>query len=111
MLTAWGVRCRLRTSRVPLAVWAKRLGITRTNLWHLRQGHPAMMNGPAMQRLMVLMQQLEDGEWEFRLKGSRARTANWSWTEPAPPRRGQLRISLENGRLQWVCDEIPSRQV
>jgi len=108
MLTPWGVRCRLRTSRVPLAVWAKRVGITRVNLWHILNGHPGMMNGPAMKRLTTLMQQLEDGEWEFRLKGSRSRTANWSWTEPAPKRLGQLRVSLASGRLEWSSDEVPA---
>lgn len=66
MKTASGIRAYIRRSRVPIADWARALGVHYTSLYRLVCGVSGMQEGPLMQRAMRMVQALEDGQahWE-----------------------------------------------
>jgi hypothetical protein len=80
--TPMGVRAFIRRSKVPIADWARALGVSYSSLYRLVQGQSGMQEGPLMQRAMRMVQALEEGvaHWErgaqangrgtYRLKGA-----------------------------------------
>lgn len=61
-----GIRAYIRRSRVPVADWARALGVSYSSLYRLVQGQSGMQEGPLMKRAMRMVQALEDGiaHWE-----------------------------------------------
>lgn len=66
MKTAAGIRAYIRRSRVPIADWARALGVHYTSCYRMVCGVSGMQEGPLMQRAMRMVQSLEDGQakWE-----------------------------------------------
>lgn len=66
MKTPLGVRAAIRRSRVPVADWARALGVSYSSLYRMVQGHSGMQEGPLMARAARMVQALEDGiaKWE-----------------------------------------------
>lgn len=61
-----GIRAYIRRSRVPVADWARALGVSYSSLYRLAQGQSGMQEGPLMKRAMRMVQALEEGKarWE-----------------------------------------------
>lgn len=66
MKTPLGIRAYIRRSRVPVADWARALGVSYSSLYRMVQGHSGMQEGPLMKRAMRMVQALEEGvaKWE-----------------------------------------------
>lgn len=74
---------------------------------------PKMANGPAMHRLIDLLEAQDDGEWSWVSNGPESRSKYWSWEGQAGCEKKKpdqvMRIDLNTGRLHWVPGhEIPT---
>jgi hypothetical protein len=82
MKTPMGVRAAIRRSKVPVADWARALGVSYSSLYRMVRGQSGMQEGPLMKRAMRMVQALDEGiaQWEraaqdngrgmYRLKGA-----------------------------------------
>ena len=82
MKTPAGIRAYIRRSKVPMADWARCLGVCYSSLYRMVCGQSGMQEGPLMKRSMAMVKALEEGSavWErgslpdghgcWRIKGS-----------------------------------------
>jgi hypothetical protein len=102
--TPKGVRHFLEISEVPHTAWARRLKISKNSLCLLVQGDARMQKGPAMQRLVILLDALDKGEWKWVRTGPRHLDKSWTWEgEPKElmPRRPTMTLNVLEGRIGW----------
>lgn len=103
--TPKGVRHFITCSKIPHSAWARRLHITQANFHLLLHGVERFQKGPAMQRLIVLLDALDKSEWKWIQDGPRHLDRSWTWEgephELMPP-KPRLRVNLLAGSMEWA---------
>ena len=102
--TPIGARKFVRRSGIPNSAWANRLGICASNFFVLMRGDSRMQKGPAMERLITLLDALDRKEWEWVREGPVRKAASWTWRGEAAAfsaPRPMLKVNVLEGRLSW----------
>lgn len=102
--TPIGARKFVARSGIPLPAWARRVGISLSCFNVLMSGASRMQHGPAMERLIVLLDSWDRKEWEWERIGPCKLSKSWIWHgEPKimPPPKPKLTINILEGRMAW----------
>lgn len=104
MRTIWGIRASVRQSKVPKADWARELGITYGNLNLMIRGDSRMQQGPAMQRLVRMVEALDAGRVKWVAKRGPTHRLYWELEGPErfTPVAGSLAVDFLHGRVDWA---------
>lgn len=75
-------------------------------------GDRKMATGPAMHRLIDLLEAQDNGEWSWISNGPESRSKYWSWEgtaecEKKKPRQ-VMKLNFATGRLEWASNEVSS---